>query len=306
MRIALLPTAWSNVLAGFALSALPEPSRGQWMALLPLLLASGCLYVTGMVMNDICDLQIDRRERPERVLPSGKIPLPHARRLCLALAAAGITAASLAAWLGGTGLPVITALILLGLIGIYNGWCGKTVAGPAVMGLCRSANVLLGCSLAAPIAAGFDGVQLYVAFAIGLYVAGITWLARGEHQTRSPRRFLVTGATLMSAGIVILAALPFANFWTQPLATGTTGLPRMMFAGLLAVLVWPVGRRLWRAIKTGIDTDVRTAVVIGLLTLIMLDASVSWLASPATPAYALGVALLVIPAFLMSRRIMAT
>ena len=38
-----------------------------------LLLASGCLYCGGMVWNDFFDIEQDRRERPFRPLPSGRI-----------------------------------------------------------------------------------------------------------------------------------------------------------------------------------------------------------------------------------------
>lgn len=36
-------------------------------------LVSGCLYSGGIVFNDYFDYEIDKKERPERVLPSGRI-----------------------------------------------------------------------------------------------------------------------------------------------------------------------------------------------------------------------------------------
>src|SRR5262245_24632863 len=48
---------------------------------LALLGASACLYTAGMVLNDVYDLEIDRRERPSRPLPSGRISATWAKWL---------------------------------------------------------------------------------------------------------------------------------------------------------------------------------------------------------------------------------
>ena len=57
------------------------------VTLLCLLVASGCLYTAGMVLNDVFDYEIDRHERPFRPLPSGRISLGAARGLEPAAAA---------------------------------------------------------------------------------------------------------------------------------------------------------------------------------------------------------------------------
>src|SRR5207249_291792 len=43
-----------------------------WSALF-LMAASGCLYCAGMVFNDVFDLEQDKRERPSRPIPSGRV-----------------------------------------------------------------------------------------------------------------------------------------------------------------------------------------------------------------------------------------
>ena len=73
-------TALGDVLAGYAVAG-----RGQPQALPPLLMATMCLYAGGVVLNDVCDVDIDRIERPERPIPSGRV----SRRAAATLGAPG-------------------------------------------------------------------------------------------------------------------------------------------------------------------------------------------------------------------------
>ena len=180
------------------------------------------------------------------------------------------------------------------------------------MGLCRGLNVLLGCSVHAwnPVVLEFDTAYLIVAGAAGLYVAGITWFARKEHQ-RSSRRFLAWGAAAMAAGVAILVWFPFSdsfafNFSVKRDAITGDSRHQYLYVGLLAMMLLPVDRKTAVAIVSRQPKEIKSAVIISLLTIIMIDASICYLVSPETPAYALSVAALLVPAFLMSRRISAT
>src|SRR5690349_2557159 len=46
-----------------------------------LIAASAMLYMAGMVLNDVFDVEVDRKERPHRPLPSERIPMASATRL---------------------------------------------------------------------------------------------------------------------------------------------------------------------------------------------------------------------------------
>jgi len=118
-------TAVADVAAGFLACG---GVAGDWRQGVLIAAASACLYSGGIVLNDVCDLDVDRRERPGRPLPSGRIALggPHpghtlARAACHCAVATGASAA--------------VAAILVGLIVLYNTWAKRvSVIGPLCMG----------------------------------------------------------------------------------------------------------------------------------------------------------------------------
>ena len=73
LRISNLPTVWTNVLVGAVLSlAVARPSNPEIVpGLVIAIVAGSCLYLAGMVFNDVFDVAIDRRERLGRPIPSG-------------------------------------------------------------------------------------------------------------------------------------------------------------------------------------------------------------------------------------------
>ena len=68
-RVSNLPTVWTNVLAGVALSGARAPAGTAVL----LALALSLFYVGGMFLNDAFDREVDTRERPERPIPSGTV-----------------------------------------------------------------------------------------------------------------------------------------------------------------------------------------------------------------------------------------
>jgi UbiA prenyltransferase family protein len=104
--------------------------------------ASVCLYWAGMAANDWADRRLDKVERPERPIPSGRISANMALATALGLTGAGLAAAGLAA--GRRGLAV--AVPLAAAVWAYDLRAKNTPAGPAVMAACRALDVLLGAS----------------------------------------------------------------------------------------------------------------------------------------------------------------
>ena len=195
VRLPNLFTAVADVAMGFIVAQPWSARRGfepwQWASLGTLAAASVLLYAAGVVLNDVFDLEIDRQERPERPLPSGRIAAGAARRLGWTLLWLGVGTASGAVALVGHFRPGAAAAMLATAIIVYDAWLKRTPLGPLAMGACRMLNVMLGMSAAdAPLCAG----GWLVAGGIGVYVAGVTWLARKKsrqsarlHWARPPR-----------------------------------------------------------------------------------------------------------------------
>ena len=91
LRISNLPTVWTNVLVGVVLSlAFVQPSNPSLVAVLIAIVAGSCLYLAGMVFNDVFDVEIDHRERPGRPIPSGRIGRGAATMIGAVLLAIGV------------------------------------------------------------------------------------------------------------------------------------------------------------------------------------------------------------------------
>jgi 4-hydroxybenzoate polyprenyltransferase len=129
-------TAVGDVLAGFAVAGLGRP----WI--LPWLLASTmCLYAGGVVLNDVFDLAIDRVERPERPIPSGRVSRQRAAILGSALLASGVAFAAIGRPAAGI-VAGATAACILTCVGQTPTWWAVS------MGLCRAGNLMLGVAAA--------------------------------------------------------------------------------------------------------------------------------------------------------------
>jgi UbiA prenyltransferase family protein len=296
VRLPNLPTALADILLGFlATGSLFTP--GRWPAYLLLLLASACLYCGGMVWNDFFDREEDKRERPDRPIPSGKITPREAARCGAALVAAGVLCALLAGlwqWARGEGgwvAPTVLALLLTGAIFLYDAWLKRTLVGPVGMGACRFLNVMLGVS---PAAALLPTRGVYLAFVVGLYIVGVTWLARTEARVSS-RSALTAAACVMS--LSLLAALPLP---TLPLPeTPPADASSPLFPYLLVALGFFLGFPVVAAIRTPTPDRVQAAVKRSLMGLILLD---TVLATALAGTLGLALLLLMAPSVYLNRR----
>lgn len=188
-RVSNLPTVWTNVLAGLALSGASRPDLT-----LPLAGALSLFYVGGMYLNDAFDHRWDAQHRPERPIPSGEISAPAVFAAGFALLAVGLAvlaAIGTAAALGGIALAV--------LIVFYDAYHKQNPLAPLVMGLCRVAVY----AIAALAAAGRVPTPVIIGSAVLLaYLVALSALARRE--TEDPRWPRLVG--LLIAGIALLDA----------------------------------------------------------------------------------------------------
>ncbi len=295
VRLPNLFTAMADVAAGFLFTHLGL-ERGDGLTLGLLLVASTLLYAAGVVLNDLFDLEIDRRRRPERPLPSGRVPIRSARKLGWGLLPAGVISAWCAALAGADPRPGVVAVVLAGVVVAYNARLKPTLLGPPTMGACRALNLLLGMSLAP---AGWGPPHLLAATAIGVYISGVTWFARNE-ATRSRRWPLAAAAVVVVAGMLLLEPLPR---WT-PQVVPLLRVEPQRWSLLLTVLAALVGLRLVRAIADPSPRRVQTAVQQGILSLIVLDAAICFVVQGLGPATL--ILLLLVPTTLLGRYFAST
>jgi 4-hydroxybenzoate polyprenyltransferase len=306
MRISNLFTAVADVAMGFLFV---HPTFEPVGVLVCLVVASGLLYTAGMVLNDVFDVERDRRERPERPIPAGRIDLATARQLGWGLLIAGLAlgwaagylpgAASELAWRSGA---VATALFVMILA--YNAMLKQTPLGPLAMGACRLFNVLLGMSAAAPFAegwnlAGFNAPQLVAAAGIGLYITGVAWLARDEATISDRVRLSLATAAIM-AGVAALGPVHRLLVEHQGARLLLLEPYWWMLLGMLAITIL---RRCSIAISNPEPQQVRYAVRHALWSLIMLDAALVLLVRD---LYALAIVALLIPTAILGRWVAST
>lgn len=197
-----------DTLAGLAAAraGTAVPLRARHL-LLPV--ASACLYLGGMALNDYGDRHVDAVERPERPIPSGRVTPRTALAVGATLTAGGVAAAGLA----GGRRAVAVALPLAACVWTYDLVAKDRASGPFVMAACRGLDVLLGATpgrmrSALPAAAGLTAHTL-----------GVTVLSRGEVHGTTPEVAGVVAAGTVAGAVAVAATVPSARAAMVP-ATG--------------------------------------------------------------------------------------
>jgi 4-hydroxybenzoate polyprenyltransferase len=286
-------TAMADIILGFIVT-LPLGARcGSFVCLL---IASTLLYWAGMIWNDYFDLAEDRRDRPGRPLPSGRIAVSTAVWLGLGCIGGGLLFALLADLLAAEMRFVSTsvALCLVVAILLYDGALKETLMGPITMGACRFFNILLGLTAIGdfPPIWGF-----LLALVVGIYIAGVTLFARTEARTSNM-------VDLMTAAAVIAVSLLFA-LGVPALAQARAADVRsaVLFPYLLVAFGFYLGLAVVPAIRSPVPQRVQSAVKRALLGLVLFDAL---LASSLIGPLGLLVALLIVPGIYLGRWVYST
>lgn len=308
IRLPNLPSAIANVLAAFLLV---NQSWSQWPQLLLLILSTTAFYSAGMVLNDVFDVDRDTQQRPQRPIPSGQISVATAKRTGLAMLVLGVIAALCAGVFAGTLADVLKCSAVSGLLAVtiylYDGPLKRTVLAPFLMGACRSLNIMLGGATATTVQvgyclAGFPIILWTVAFAIGLFITGVTLLARNETAAKQSRFWIGSSSALIVAGLVALAATPrwyLGNLNIDEMA-------ERVFPFMIAMISVTILRRLVLCVIHPNSRSVKFAVIASLRSLIVFDAAICFLARPDQMAYALVVLALLVPVLVLGRWMYAT
>lgn len=279
MRLPNVFTAMADVLAGYLLLA---GLKIHVPTLLCLFLATTAIYAGGCVLNDLCDREIDAKERPERPIPSGRVAPHEAAVLTLLLFTAGLAGAALAGR-----LPFAIAGGIILLVIAYD-WQTKDVPflGSFTMGSCRAANLFLGMS---PLLTG-NNVSIFPLISLG-YVFFLTSLSNFETGGRLGwLRWLVTGGLLL---------VLFFLLGMYPL-----GMIRIDGIAYLFLLILFIQGPLLLALTQQTPTLIGQAIKRLVLAIPFLDAV--YVAGTHGFLYGIPVVFCLVPAWLLARRLAVT
>jgi len=271
--------------------------QGRGASFLWVIAASACIFLCGMLWNDLADLERDRTLHPRRPLVSGTIGLAAAYGVGSALVA-GVLVCSM---LAGGGLAFLAAGLVLSLALLYDfaakhvPWIGSLVMGSVRATHALFALFLLGGDHFLRATAGLLGwcgfateVQLSLGAAIyplllGCYVFGVTLVS--ELESRSGRRWELSFAALCIVVPVLIAmgmvaTASWIGHWQQQ--GSYLQLVSALFLGLAiaALWWWRAGRPLFAAVRIGRRGLVGPAVGATLGGMILFDALIATSAHP--------------------------
>lgn len=165
IRLPNLFTLPSNILVGFAIASALTLTFTSFVQVLLLVTISIFLYCVGLVLNDLFDYNIDKKERPDRPLASGKI----SRKVAIVLVTIfSVIALSLSLLVSVPTFGI--SLVLIALIFGYDKYLKNTQAGPFTIAAARVMNVMLGTS------ASFNSIVSFPQFVILVFVLTITFV----------------------------------------------------------------------------------------------------------------------------------
>jgi hypothetical protein len=231
-RVSNLPTIWTNVLAGVALSGGVLPARSYPLITLGMTL----FYVGGMYLNDAFDREHDARVRPERPIPSGEVSARCVFGLGYGMLAAGLACVALLPGVPSPALALVAALALGATIVFYDAHHKNNPLSPLLMGLCR---VLVYVTCALCVVAALPNSVWLGATALLCYLIGLTYAAKQENLGRVDNAWPLL---LLAAPFALIGGLGSAHY----LAGGALALSTLY---ALRFIIRPSARNIPRAIS---------------------------------------------------------
>lgn len=284
-------TATSNVLTGYF--ALVLPSYVNVSNLVILMITSALLYLSGIVFNDYFDIEVDRKERPFRPLPSGKVT----KQKAFIIAVASMIIANGLAY-SVSAASMVIAILLSATVIAYDYRLKATVIGPMTMGCARFLNVFLGASpalLAVMILHNnFSLVRiLVVSMSVFLYVLAISLLSRMEIGTIRSVRTVISPFLIIFAVITIIVFATFSMIFQIDLVPSL-----ILFSGVIVITFKRTAFQDFSSV--GIQRAIKTMV----LSIIVLDSV--FVSGTAGLYYGLATLLFIIPSMILARKLYVT
>ena len=281
-RPANIITAIADILAGVAIATFSFSTEDiNPMKVIFLCLSTIGLYGGGIVFNDIFDLELDKIERPERVIPSGKVSKNNAIIFGVLLLALGVFAA-----LANSAVSCLIALFVAICALVYDKY-GKhhSFLGPINMGLCRGGNLILGMS----IIENSIPQWWWIGVVPVCYIAAITMISRGEvHGGNKNTLYFAAFLYVLVSTFQLIISFNLGNL--------------LITVGFVILHTFLIFKPLINAISNPIGSNIGKAVKAGVLSLIVMDAA--WVSVSGNIIFAL-IVLILLPISIKLAKIFA-
>ncbi|WP_166285511.1 UbiA family prenyltransferase [Candidatus Nitrosotalea sp. FS] len=288
LQLARLPNAFTsptNVVAGY-LTVTPI-SELNYVNLGILMASSMLFYVSGVVFNDYFDIEIDRKERPSRPLPSGAISKKTTIQIAIVLMASAITLAFFVSW-----SSFVIALFLASMIIGYDYRLkNNKIFSPITMGGTRFLNVIMGASPALlSFQTNLSGLG-FVASSVFAYVVVITLFSKKELSgIKSKRHTIVLFSIIYAiiAAITIVTFLGLFKTWSLVILVPYTIIMSVIFKQALV----------------GDASSIQRVIKNMVISIIILDSV--FVSGVAGLSYGLSTLLFLLPSILLSKKFYVT
>lgn len=288
LQLARLPNAFTsptNVVAGYL--AVTPISELNYVNLGILMASSMLFYVSGVVFNDYFDIEVDRKERPSRPLPSGAISKKTTIQIAIVLMVSAITLAFFVSW-----SSFVIALFLASMIIGYNYKLkNNKIFSPLTMGGTRFLNVIIGASPALlSFQSNLSGLG-FVASSVFAYVVVITLFSKKELSgIKSKKHTIVLFSIIYTiiAAVTIVTFLGLFKTWSLVILVPYTIIMSLIFKQALV----------------GDASSIQRVIKNMVISIIILDSV--FVSGIAGLSYGLSTLLFLLPAILLSKKFYVT
>lgn len=203
-RISNLPTCWTNVLTGCAIGS---AGACEPVAILPVIILSviiSLFYMAGMALNDLVDVKIDREQRPDRPIASGRIS-PRAALILIVI----LFAAAFVLLLVYYRHCMYLAMLLTAMIVLYDITHKRFWYSIVFMAWCRALiYIISACAVSGAGTRAFSTDIVIASAILGLYIAFITLIGRSENIEQLDKRRWLSIAIMLLVPAAFALSLP--------------------------------------------------------------------------------------------------
>jgi 4-hydroxybenzoate polyprenyltransferase len=297
VRLPNVFTAASNILPGYFIVAADATSSYlniNIIYLAGLMTSSSLLYLAGIVFNDYFDIEIDKKERPNRPLPSGKIT----KRKGLTIAISSVIAANVLTILINL-TSFIVAVILTTIIIAYDySLKHSTITGPITMGLARFVNMILGSSLALPtllLSTASSKMLIFIATSMFLYVVAIGILSKQEVSGKATNLIIISSLSIVFVDIAAIAIAGLIGIFQSEVFANLA-----LFSIVMVIIFRPILRGLGNLAPIHIQNIIKNMII----SIIILDSV--FVSGIIGLPYGFATLLLIIPPIILARKLYLT